>query len=153
MDPDAPLPEPSPSIFRWMLGFLLVGAAWGLTTPFIRKAAVGFKSTPRPSVEDPANSWLKRKILGVLFAVIDLLRRPSYAIPLVINLTGSVWFFLLIGQAGESAHNGERDVAWIRGAGLTGNRVELDGTYHELSRVHVHGAGRVAGGGEGDCER
>ncbi|KAK4908777.1 hypothetical protein LTR28_000264, partial [Elasticomyces elasticus] len=30
----------SPSIFRWRLGFLLVGAAWGLTTPFMRKAAL-----------------------------------------------------------------------------------------------------------------
>jgi len=29
------------------------------------------------------------------------LRNPKYAIPLVINLTGSVWFFLLIGKAGE----------------------------------------------------
>lgn len=45
--------------------------------------------------------WWKRKIWGVLYAVSDVLRRPAYAIPLVINLTGSVWFFLLIGQAGE----------------------------------------------------
>ncbi len=29
----------------------------------------------------------------------DLLRSPAYAVPLVINLTGSVWFFLLIGRA------------------------------------------------------
>lgn len=55
-----------------------------------------------------------------VFAAFDMLRRPSYAIPLctlsppartilqrgwlmnyiVINLTGSVWFFLLIGKAG-----------------------------------------------------
>ena len=35
------------------------------------------------------------------YAVWDLLRRPAYAIPLVINLTGSIWFFLLIGQAGK----------------------------------------------------
>ena len=31
----------------------------------------------------------------------DLLKSPAYALPLVINLTGSVWFFLLIGKAGE----------------------------------------------------
>lgn len=30
----------------------------------------------------------------------DLLRVPAYAVPLVVNLTGSVWFFLLIGKAG-----------------------------------------------------
>lgn len=35
----------------------------------------------------------------VFFAVTDLLRRPAYAIPLVMNVTGSVWFFLLIGKA------------------------------------------------------
>ncbi|MCJ1447953.1 MAG: hypothetical protein MMC23_008465 [Stictis urceolatum] len=100
MDPDTPPPhEAPPSAFRWVLGFLLVGMAWGLTTPFIRKAAVSFKATPRPSVKDLRNSWLKRKILGALYAMLDLLRRPNYAIPLVINLTGSVWFFLLIGQA------------------------------------------------------
>jgi len=32
---------------------------------------------------------------------VDLLRSPAYALPLVVNLTGSVWFFLLIGRAGE----------------------------------------------------
>lgn len=36
-----------------------------------------------------------------MFSVLDLLRSPGYAVPLVINLTGSVWFFLLIGKAGE----------------------------------------------------
>ena len=33
--------------------------------------------------------------------MVDLLRSPGYAVPLLVNLTGSVWFFLLIGQAGE----------------------------------------------------
>ena len=40
-------------------------------------------------------------MLKGFFTVMDLLRSPSYAVPLVINLTGSVWFFLLIGKAGE----------------------------------------------------
>jgi hypothetical protein len=41
MDPDTPITnEPQPSIIRWILGFLLVGACWGLTTPFMRKAAM-----------------------------------------------------------------------------------------------------------------
>jgi hypothetical protein len=41
MEPDTPVgAEPQPSIFRWILGFLLVGACWGLTTPFMRKAAM-----------------------------------------------------------------------------------------------------------------
>ncbi|KAF2493339.1 integral membrane protein [Lophium mytilinum] len=99
MDPDAPHAEPQPSIIRWVLGFLLVGAAWGLTTPFMRRAAINYTPPTRPSVTDPRNSWLKRKILGVFWAVVDLLRRPAYAIPLLCNVTGSIWFFLLIGKA------------------------------------------------------
>jgi len=39
-------------------------------------------------------------VYGALFAVVDLLKNPRYAAPLVLNLTGSVWFFLLIGKAG-----------------------------------------------------
>ena len=39
--------------------------------------------------------------------MLDLLRSPGYAVPLVINLTGSVWFFLLIGKAGEFSLEGE----------------------------------------------
>ena len=45
--------------------------------------------------------WVKFRVLKGFFTVVDLLRSPSYAVPLVINLTGSVWFFLLIGKAGE----------------------------------------------------
>ncbi|OCK79926.1 integral membrane protein [Lepidopterella palustris CBS 459.81] len=99
MDPDTPPPPPQPSIFRWILGFLLVGAAWGLTTPFMRRAALNYTPPSRPSITDPRNSWAKRKILGVFWAVVDLLQRPAYAIPLLCNVTGSVWFFLLIGKA------------------------------------------------------
>jgi hypothetical protein len=53
----------------------------------------------RPALTDPDNSWLKRKILGVLYAVIGVLSRPAYAVPLLLNVTGSVWFFVLIGKA------------------------------------------------------
>ena len=91
MDPD-PLPaEPQPSLWQWTLGYLIVGMAWGLTTPFIRKAAVDFQPPKRPFIDAPENSWLKRKLLGAFFTVLDLLRSPQYAIPLLINLTGSVW--------------------------------------------------------------
>ena len=94
--------EASPSVWRWVLGFLIVGACWGLTTPFMRRAAVS--RDQKPQVErhfDPDASWVKRKVLGVAYAVLDLLKNPAYAIPLLLNVTGSVWFFLLIGQAGR----------------------------------------------------
>ena len=97
---------PSLSILNWTLGFLLVGIAWGLTTPFIRRAAVNFHPPTHASLDriNPALSkynWVKHRIVKAFWTVADLLRSPAYAIPLVVNLTGSVWFFLLIGQAGE----------------------------------------------------
>lgn len=104
MDPDPPtVSAPSPSPIRWVLGFLLVGAAWGMTTPFMRRAALNYSPPVRPELSDPKVPWIKKKFLGIVWAVWDLLRRPAYAIPLLVNVTGSVWFFLLIGQAGESA--------------------------------------------------
>lgn len=100
MDPDSPVPvDQQPSVFRWILGFLMVGACWGLTTPFMRKAAMSYDPPQRPALTDPKNSWLKKKVLGIFYAVIGVLSRPAYAVPLLLNVTGSVWFFILIGKA------------------------------------------------------
>lgn len=96
--------DDKPPVFNYILSFILVGLAWGFTTPFIRRAARTHSPPPHPVLEDPAvqGSWVKSKLYGAFFAVIDLLRNPRYAVPLLLNLTGSVWFFLLIGQAGKS---------------------------------------------------
>ncbi|KAI0812042.1 integral membrane protein [Xylaria sp. FL0064] len=93
--------EPHPPAINYVAGFLLVGIAWGLTTPFIRRAAKTHNPPAHPLLarDDVKASWLKSKLCGTFFAVADLLRNPGYAVPLLINLTGSVWFFLLIGQA------------------------------------------------------
>jgi len=93
---------PSPPIFNYILGFLLIGIAWGLTTPFIRAGAKTHKPRPHPILQTPSvqSSAIKGKVYGTFFSLTDILRNPRYAIPLVINLTGSVWFFLLIGKAG-----------------------------------------------------
>ncbi|KAF3036259.1 hypothetical protein E8E11_003727 [Didymella keratinophila] len=100
MDPDAPIAgDPQPSLFRWILGFLMVGACWGLTTPFMRKAAMNFTPPTHPALTDPKNSALKKKFLGIWYAVKGVLSRPAYAVPLLLNVTGSVWFFILIGKA------------------------------------------------------
>ncbi|EYE97459.1 uncharacterized protein EURHEDRAFT_409681 [Aspergillus ruber CBS 135680] len=162
MDPDASILEPAPSIFNYVLSFLLVGVAWGFTTPFIRRAAADFNARqeaqrgtkpepqekeaplksceekkdkkddneiqheedttdededeteeseekdklPTPATKQPAwmnpttskPSWLKQKLTTLLWTVFNLLRTPAYSIPLVVNLTGSVWFFLLVGK-------------------------------------------------------
>jgi hypothetical protein len=107
----SPSPSPSssgqlvddhPPAINYVLSFVLVGLAWGLTTPFIRRAARSHKPPPHAILDSPAikASWLRSKLYGAFFGVVDLLRNPRYAVPLVLNLTGSVWFFLLIGKAG-----------------------------------------------------
>lgn len=93
---------PPPPTLNVILSFLLVGLAWGLTTPFIRRAAKDHRPPAHALLNSVGvqQSWWKRRLLGAWFAVTDLLRNPRYAVPLVLNLTGSVWFFLLIGEAG-----------------------------------------------------
>ncbi|EXJ60376.1 hypothetical protein A1O7_04528 [Cladophialophora yegresii CBS 114405] len=95
----APTPPITPSPFNYILSFLLVGVCWGFTTPFIRKAAVNYTAPSHASMTDPNRSWISRQIAKAFFTVLGLLRSPGYAIPLVMNLTGSIWFFLLVGQA------------------------------------------------------
>lgn len=143
-------PSAEPPVFNYILSFLLVGVAWGFTTPFIRRAAADFQarqekqqqagaqktelqttraqststndrdggstsnqgdedkplqsspptSTPHPASKDKSSSWLSTKFISVFWTVVNLLRTPAYAVPLVVNLTGSVWFFLLVGKHG-----------------------------------------------------
>ncbi|MCJ1352563.1 MAG: hypothetical protein MMC33_002547 [Icmadophila ericetorum] len=94
-------PTAQPSILRWTLGFLLVGIAWGLTTPFIRRAALSFHPPARPWIDSPQKNYniIVRRVLKLAFGAWDLIRCPQYALPLLINLTGSVWFFVLVGGA------------------------------------------------------
>src|SRR5690606_32516565 len=56
-----------------------------------------YTPTPRPQLE--VLSLPKRLFFTGIYTLLDFLRRPSYSIPLLINLTGSVWFFLLLGGA------------------------------------------------------
>ena len=67
----------------------------------MRRAAMNYTPPARASLTDPRNSWLKKKILGIWYAVIGVLSRPAYAAPFLLNVTGSVWFFILIGKAGK----------------------------------------------------
>jgi Putative transmembrane family 234 len=93
--------NPQPSPFAYILSFLIVGLCWGFTTPFIRRAALTYTTPTHPSVTDPRRSWLSRQIAKAFFTVVGLLKSPGYAVPLLCNLTGSVWFFLLVGKAGK----------------------------------------------------
>jgi hypothetical protein len=93
--------DPTPSPFNYVLSFLIVGLCWGFTTPFIRKAAITYQTPSNPSITDLNKPRLLRQIAKIFFSIIGLLRSPRYAIPLVLNLTGSIWFFLLVGKAGK----------------------------------------------------
>jgi Putative transmembrane family 234 len=93
----------TPSPFAYILSFLIVGLCWGFTTPFIRRAALTYSTPTHASITDPRRSWLTRQLAKAFFTVVGLLKRPAYAIPLLCNLTGSVWFFLLVGKAGEDS--------------------------------------------------
>lgn len=138
---------------NYVVGFLLVGLAWGLTTPFIRRAARAHKPPHHPALDAPEvrASVVRRKLYGWFFAVVDLLRNPAYVVPLGLNVTGSVWFFLLIGKAGEfccveCGGHGRMGV-------LTVCRAEPHGPDCEFSRLLVYGAGRVVGRGQGHQPR
>lgn len=154
MDTDTP----KPPLFNYVLSFLLVGVAWGFTTPFIRRAAADFNArqearqehaqrdrhqgatrgdgtgtegvngegtelvdraggedstrdaatttdrttTPARMNGNQREPWLKEKVTTLFWTVVNLLRTPGYSIPLGINLTGSIWFFLLVGKHGIS---------------------------------------------------
>ncbi|EFR02692.1 integral membrane protein [Nannizzia gypsea CBS 118893] len=110
MDPDTPPPMEQPGVLNYLLSFLLVGLAWGFTTPFIRRAAVDFnaRNEAKQTVNQAAArnkkksflsvAWLKEKVVSVFWTVVNLLRTPAYSVPLLINLTGSIWFFLLVGK-------------------------------------------------------
>lgn len=143
MDPETPPSDPQPSVFNYILSFILVGLAWGFTTPFIRRAAVDFNARQEEAAKQqrrqetelttdegyhddndndnrrsedrnraqaqgqghvgrsiPSQSYLRAKLTTLFWTVVNLLRTPAYAIPLVLNLTGSVWFFLLVGKHG-----------------------------------------------------
>lgn len=92
---------PNPSPLAYILSFLIVGLCWGFTTPFIRRAALTYTTPTHPSITDPGRSWLTRQLAKAFFTILGLLKSPGYAVPLLCNLTGSVWFFLLVGKAGE----------------------------------------------------
>ena len=95
--------ESNPSPIRYILSFILVSLAWGFTTPFIRRGAMTYKPSAAhlAAMENPNLGFVGRKVRKGFWTVVDLLRNPKYALPLLCNVTGSVWFFILVGHHGE----------------------------------------------------
>lgn len=128
----------SPPLINYVVSFVLVGLAWGLTTPFIRRAARSHSPPPHPLLDSPAvrASPVRARLLSAFFAVADLVRNPRYAVPLLLNLTGSVWFFLLIGQAGAFCPL-FRALAMLTGT-LIPCRTEPDGAHRQYACLSLH---------------
>ena len=66
----------------------------------VAEAAANDVPTKHSSLQNPRIGRLKKLLLTTFFTVFDVLKRPGYAIPFLLNITGSMWFFLLIGKAG-----------------------------------------------------
>jgi hypothetical protein len=129
-----------PGILRYVLGFLVVGACWGLTTPFMRRAAMK-KEPPTTRASPDANaSWIRKRTIPLWHAVLDLVQRPAYTVPLLINLSGSAVFFLIVGQAGTSQ--------FARTVICSQLRPQFDGSDYKFLGVSLHGSRRVDCGGE-----
>lgn len=164
MSSEPPTTE-SPSTFRYVLGFLAVGVAWGFTTPFMRRAALNYTPKSRPILQDKSISAFQRTLLGIWYSIVDLLSRPNYLIPLALNLSGSVWFFLLVGQAGMfiggSWHSlqrprlmhccacRERKMQLL----IRDCRAEFVRSNHKFLRLFVHCVGGMVGGGKDHHQR
>lgn len=156
MAPDTLTPpsDTAPSAFNYILSFVLVGIAWGFTTPFIRRAAVDFnKRQDQTSTSQKGEQTIGSRITSLFWTVVNLLRTPAYAIPLVLNLTGSVWFFLLVGKHGTYHSALFSDLYWNNRLISTANRIVAYGAHHKLNGVPLHGPGRVVCRAESDCAR
>lgn len=147
MDPDHAPPESTPGAFNYILSFLLVGIAWGFTTPFIRRAAVDFnarneqkRQTGSVGEDNGAGkgSWLKEKVRSLFWTVVNLLRTPAYAVPLLLNLSGSVWFFLLVGK-----HGTRIQAAYLERRLIERTRAELNGANYQFHGFLIYSAGRM----------
>ena len=169
---------PAPPITNYILGFLLIGLAWGFTTPFIRAAARRHKPPKHEYLENlrrrgeigtvGLKDTIRIKVVEGFFGVTDLLRNWRYALPLVVNLTGSVWFFLLIGQAGTYPFPLPPPLILphfscpfilhmpfplpcltLEDTRLTKARAESHSAYYEFPSISVYGAWGLVCGGEG----
>lgn len=102
-----------------------------------RKAAAASGQLSEQPIE---GSWVRRKAVAIYRGVVGLLKRPGYLVPLVINLTGSVWFFLLVRDSPPVRWKLGVD-EFIGGKGV----IEPYGADHQLAGILIHGFRGVVG--------
>jgi hypothetical protein len=123
----------------------------------MRRAAMNYVPPSRPELEDKSVALVKRKVLSIWYSVFDLVRRPAYFIPLLMNLSGSVWFFLMVGQAGKLVFLAPRSLECMNRIGNnTSNkilRVKSHSANYQFFGFSLHRSGRMVGGRESDIKR
>ena len=77
-----------------LASLLLCGLLWGGTNPLIKRGAAVAEEGPGASLTPPR---LLALLVGARWA--RLLSTPQYAAPFLLNLTGSVLFYVLLGGA------------------------------------------------------
>ncbi|EGG25127.1 hypothetical protein DFA_03374 [Cavenderia fasciculata] len=70
------------------LALIAVGMIWGCTNPFIKRGSEGVSSIKKNSA-----------VMQFISEFIYLWTKPTYFIPMVINLSGSIVFFYTLGHA------------------------------------------------------
>lgn len=70
------------------LSFVSVALVWGITNPLLKKGSVGIEKIKRPG-----------RLRQLLAELKFLALRWQYLVPFLVNQTGSVLYYLTIGQA------------------------------------------------------
>ena len=76
------------TIISQTLSFFAVALVWGITNPLLKKGSVGVEKIKR-----------RGKLHQLLSELTFLALRWQYAVPFLINQTGSVLYYVTIGQA------------------------------------------------------
>jgi hypothetical protein len=71
----------------------------------MRRAALKQSPKPRTDSESQGASWVSKKVRSIWYSILDLIQQPSYTIPLLINLSGSFIFFIIVGESGKWIRN------------------------------------------------
>jgi hypothetical protein len=80
-------------------GFVLTACIWGITNPFIKRGSIVLnENRNRRSMKlENGSNWMQ----NFIFEWILLIQTPSYTIPWIINLMGSILYYITLNQAGK----------------------------------------------------
>ena len=77
------------------LGFVIVACIWGITNPWIKHGSAVLQQRNISST-DKGQTWIMRFISDWRL----LLQTPAYTLPLLINLIGSILYYVTLNNSG-----------------------------------------------------